>query len=202
MAKFKEHVIRWFERTAKRIFAIAITFSALVSTVAVVFVTLNVVTVADSYGQEKMLITTSTDPTELMNLSGITAEEYDKYYYTAYSGNLASLNIQRAFPVEVIADGNIYTGNMITGTVQNALDQLGVVLGEQDYTVPSLNSQVTEGTSINVHRVIYNDKVIEEVINYGTDYQYTSLLHRKKNSTYTMSEGRSGLKEITFRERT
>ena len=34
-----------------------------------------------------------------MNLSGIQSEEGDQVYYTAYSGNLAALNIERAFSV-------------------------------------------------------------------------------------------------------
>ncbi len=44
-----------------------------------------------------------------MNLSGIQSEEGDQVYYTAYSGNLAALNIERAFSVSITADGQDLT---------------------------------------------------------------------------------------------
>lgn len=201
MTKLKEHAIRWFEHLPKRLWASLIAISALGGTLMALYFALNIIFVTDSYGNRKMLVTPTTDPVELMNLSGIVADEHDNYYYTAYNGNVANLNIQRAFPVTVQADGKTNVIYMTSGTVEDAVAQTTVVLGEHDYTEPSLNTEVADGTQIVVHRVEYRDTVTQSEIPFETDYHYTSLLHRYRNRTYVMQEGVNGIEETTYRER-
>ncbi|MEG2053536.1 MAG: ubiquitin-like domain-containing protein [Oscillospiraceae bacterium] len=201
MAKFKEHLIRWFENIPKRIWACMLAYAIFAGTIAMLYTSLNTVFVTDSRGREKTIVTYKDDPQELMTISGIVAKQYDEYFLTQYDNNVVNLNIERAFPVNVKADGTPITSYMTSGTVSDALEKANVVLGEHDYTEPSLNKNVQSGETIIVHRVVYNDTVTQEEIPFSIDYKYSSLLHRYKRRTYTLNDGSNGLNELTFRQR-
>ena len=201
MTKLIEHLRRRIERIPARVGAVAICMVSLCCTLFGLFLTLNIVLVTDSDGNRQMLFTTAENPQQLMEVSGIVAGEYDDIFYTEYNGNLASLNIQRAFEVTVEADGQASTAYLTEGTVEQALEQIGMVLGEHDYTEPSLNTSLNEGDTVTVHRVEYRDTVVQTEIEPQTVYQETSLLYRKRNATYLLQEGTPGLRETTSRER-
>ncbi len=127
----------------------------LVATLGVTAANLRLTYVTDSNGARQVILTSATDPAQVMNLSGIQSEEGDQVYYTAYSGNLAALNIERAFSVSITADGRSYPVKMVFGTVADALKRAGITLEGDDYTEPALDHLVTAGTTIVVHRVDY-----------------------------------------------
>ena len=201
MTKFTEHLRRRWIAIPARLWACLLTLCCLSLTLCALVISINVVYVSDSDGNRRMLVTAVTDPQELMEMSGIVAQEQDDVYYTAYNGNLASLNIQKAFPVYIQADGALHSVNMCTGTVEQALSEAGVNLNEHDYTEPSLHTPVEEGMEVQVHRVEYLDSYTEEVIPFETEYQYTSLYHRRKGTSVTLQEGKTGLDVITTRSR-
>ena len=105
MTKFTEHLRRRILAIPAKCYVILLTLCCLSLTLFALFSTLNIVYVSDSHGASRMLITRVEDPEELMDLSGIVAEEEDSVYFTAFNGNLASLSIQRAVPITVHADG-------------------------------------------------------------------------------------------------
>ena len=80
----------------------------LVATLGVTAANLRLTYVTDSNGAKQVILTSATDPAKVMSLSGIQSEEGDQVYYTAFSGNLATLNIERAFSVNIQADGQEY----------------------------------------------------------------------------------------------
>ncbi|MBQ5754593.1 MAG: G5 domain-containing protein [Oscillospiraceae bacterium] len=162
---------------------------------------LHTVRVTDSWGQSNTLVTWQKDPAALMALTGFELLEGDRYYFADNGNSTLSLNIQRAFPVQVKADGMTLEARLCSGTVEEVLAQCGVALGEHDYTQPSLNTQVDEDTAITVHRVEYRDTITTEPIPYETEYVYSSLFHRFKSRTMTMQEGEDGIREFTHRER-
>ena len=81
---------------------------SLVFTLAVTAANLRLTYVTDSDGARQLVVSSETDPARVLSLSGIEAEEGDHVYYTAFSGNLATLNIERAFTVNIQADGQEY----------------------------------------------------------------------------------------------
>ena len=174
----------------------------LVFTLAVTAANLRLTYVTDSHGARQVVLTSSeSDPAHVMSLSGIQAEEGDKVYYTAYSGSLASLNIERAFSVTIEADGQEYPVRMVVGTVADALERAGITLSGDDYTEPALSAMVTVGSKIEVHRVEYQDKVETQAVPYDTEYVYTSLYFRNTGRTTTMQHGAEGQQTVTTRER-
>ena len=201
MTKFTEHLRRRILAIPAKCYVILLTLCCLSLTLFALFSTLNIVYVSDSHGASRMLITRVEDPEELMDLSGIVAEEEDSVYFTAFNGNLASLSIQRAVPITVHADGEEHVTKLAGGTVAEALAACGIELGEHDYTEPSLHTVVSEDEAITVHRVEYQDTVTYESIPYETEYVYTSLFYRNKSRTMTVQQGREGTNEITHRLR-
>ena len=201
MTKFTEHLRRRVLAIPAKFYVSLLTLCCLSLTLFALFSTLNIVYVSDSHGASRMLLTRVEDPEELMQLSGIVAEEEDSVYFTAFNGNLASLSIQRAVPITVYADGVEHVAKLAGGTVAEALDACGVTLGEHDYTEPSLHAAASEEEPITVHRVEYQDTMTYESIPFETEYVYTSLYFRNTRRTTVVQEGREGTNEITHRQR-
>ncbi len=199
--KLKEHFIRRIENTPKRVYATMLSFTFLAITVMAIFLSLNIIVVTDSIGGRKMVVTKEQDPVEIMQLSGIVANANDDYYYTSYSSNIANLNIQRAFEVDIKVDNQTQAVYMTNGTVQDALEKQGVILNEHDYATPSLNTPINENDVINVHRVSYQDNVVQVDVPIEIEYKYTSLLHRWKSRSYVIDNGTAGVNELTYRQR-
>lgn len=197
MTKFTEHLRRRVLAIPAKFYVTLLTLCCLSLTLFALFSTLNIVYVSDSHGASRMLLTRVEDPEELMDLSGIVAEEEDSVYFTAFNGNLASLSIQRAVPITVYADGTEHVTKLAGGTVAEALEACGVTLGEHDYTEPSLHTAASQDEPITVHRVEYQDTVTYESIPYETEYVYTSLYYRNKKRTTVMQQGKEGTNEIT-----
>ena len=173
----------------------------LVATLGVTAANLRLTYVTDSNGAKQVILTSATDPAKVMSLSGIQSEEGDQVYYTAFSGNLATLNIERAFSVNIQADGQTYPVKMVYGTVADALQCAGITLEGDDYTEPALDRLVTAGTPIVVHRVDYQDRVETQAIPYDTEYVYTSLYFRNTGRTTTVQHGAEGQQTVTTRDR-
>ena len=88
-----------------KVWACLITVGCLALTLVGLHQALHLVRITDSEGASEVVMTHLDDPQQLMQLSGIVAEEGDDVHYTAYKGNQASLSIQRALDLTVTADG-------------------------------------------------------------------------------------------------
>ena len=200
--KFKKAITDCSRAVSHRVLAFCVMAACLVFTLAVTAANLRLTYVTDSHGARQVVLTSAeSDTARVMNLSGIEAEVGDNVYYTAFSGNLASLNIERAFAVSIQADGQEYSVRMAVGTVADALERAGITLDADDYTEPALNDLVTVGSKIVVHRVDYQDKVETQTIPYDTEYVYTSLYFRNTGRATTLQHGSEGQQAVTTRER-
>lgn len=188
--KFQKALSDRARAVTPRVLAFCVMAVSLVFTLAVTAANLRLTYVTDSDGARQLVVSSETDPARVMSLSGIEAEEGDHVYYTAFSGNLATLNIERAFTVNIQADGQEYPVKMAFGTVADALERAGITLEADDYTEPALDQLVTAGSEITVHRVDYQDKVETQTIPYDTQYVYTSLYFRNTGRATTCSMGR------------
>ena len=117
--KFQKALSDRARAVTPRVLAFCVMAVSLVFTLAVTAANLRLTYVTDSDGARQLVVSSETDPARVMSLSGIEAEEGDNVYYTAFSGNLASLNIERAFAVSIQADGQEYSVKMAVGTVRN-----------------------------------------------------------------------------------
>ena len=143
--KFQKALSDRARAVTPRVLAFCVMAVSLVFTLAVTAANLRLTYVTDSDGARQLVVSSETDPARVMSLSGIEAEEGDHVYYTAFSGNLATLNIERAFTVNIQADGREYPVKMAFGTVAEALERAGITLEADDYTEPALDQLVTAG---------------------------------------------------------
>ena len=199
--KFQKALSDRARAVTPRVLAFCVMAVSLVFTLAVTAANLRLTYVTDSDGARQLVVSSETDPARVMSLSGIEAEEGDHVYYTAFSGNLATLNIERAFTVNIQADGQEYPVKMAFGTVADALERAGITLEADDYTEPALDQLVTAGSEITVHRVDYQDKVETQTIPYDTQYIYTSLYFRNTGRATTLQHGAEGQQTVTTREK-
>ena len=201
--KFQKAITDRTRAAYHRVLAFCVMAACLVFTLAVTAANLRLTYVTDSNGARQMVLTSSeADTASVMNLSsGVEAGQTDPVYYTAFSGNLASLSIEKAFSVTIQADGEEYPVRMAVGTVADALNKAGITLDADDYTEPALDELVTIGSKIVVHRVDYQDKVETQAIPFDTEYVYTSLYFRNTGRTTTLQHGSEGQQTVTNRER-
>ena len=200
--KLKKAVTAAKQAVSPRVLAFCVMVVCLVATLGVTAANLRLTYVTDSNGARQVLLTDAdASPAQVMHLSGIRSEEGDGVYYTAFSGNLASLNIERAFSVSITADGQEYPVKLVFGTVADALERAGITLEGDDYTEPALDHVVTAGSKIVVHRVDYEERVETQAIPYDTQYVYTSLYFRNTGRTTTLQHGAAGQQTVTTRDR-
>ena len=177
--KFQKALSDRARAVTPRVLAFCVMAVSLVFTLAVTAANLRLTYVTDSDGARQLVVSSETDPARVMSLSGIEAEEGDHVYYTAFSGNLATLNIERAFTVNIQADGQEYPVKMAFGTVADALERAGITLEADDYTEPALDQLVTV----------------------GSEYVYTSLYFRNTGRATTLQHGAEGQQTVTTREK-
>lgn len=202
MTKLSEHLRRRAISAQGRLWAFVLMLVCLSVTLMALYEALNVVVVSDTHGSRRMLITPIDDPDLLMLKADIMANDGDNVFFTSYNGNVASLSIERAYPISVNADNKEFTTNLCSGTVEQVIQECGISLGEYDYTEPSLYTPIEPGMEpIVVHRVQYNDTVVTEEIPYETQYELTSLFARNKSRTMLLAKGKPGVRETTSRER-
>ncbi len=199
--KYKELFRRCIRQIPNRVYAVGLLVSCLLVTQIWLHDNMHIVCVTDSDGACAMVTAGTTDPDQLMQMANLNAEQWDRVSYVNYAENRSNLNIQRAFPVQVEADGETQEVMMIEGTVQDALEQAGITLEEQDYTVPSLYAPVEKDSVIQVNRVTYVDTVEYETVPYETVYTYTSEFYKNRHKTLLRQAGQQGKLKITNRER-
>ncbi|MDD6186624.1 MAG: G5 domain-containing protein [Oscillospiraceae bacterium] len=160
-------------------------------------------TVAKITDGEKSAVILSTTQNEqsLMSMAGFEVKDTDTLLSTSFSNNYIDITIRGGIDVTVTADGVQTAVKLKNGTVQSALKEAGVELGEYDYTEPSLHTVLKPGDGVVVHRVEYVVNSYEETIPHGTTYKQSSLLFKRTKKSYTLSEGSNGKKTLTYTER-
>ncbi len=128
-----------------------------------------------------------------LNLANIKTIPQDDVHLTQNENGFATFDIERAFEVEITADGT--TQNFLTTqkSVQTLLSENGYELGEHDYTEPSLYTVVSDETAaIDIFRVEYVQYEVDEVIPYETEMQYTSLFYLFRDTVLEIQQGQDG----------
>lgn len=105
--------------------------------------------------------------------------------------------VKTAFNVKLTADGETKKFAVIEGTVNDLLRLAGVTLGVDDYTEPSINTQLKKNMSVLVCRVEYKEITKNEVIAYSTKEVEDKDLTIGK--TKTVKEGKNGSKTVDYK---
>ena len=181
-----------------RLFAAAALAVMTAAMVAVVTVNTHAVTVVDG-DTSKVVLTLNEDPYYVLKTAGVTLGK-DDVVQTAENGQrTASIEITRAFNVQINADGGSTLVAMTGGTVADALEKAQITVGEHDTLNADPAAPATEGMNLTIERVQYREHTKTEAIAYTTSIRYTNVL--PKGKTQIKQAGQNGVKTLTYRDR-
>ena len=182
----------------KRLFSVAVLSLIFAISVTLVTFSSSVVTITD--GDKTYSVRTSRDDVSyLLEKAGITVSADDEIIYSGISGGKGTMQINRAFYVQILTSDNIITVKMTGGTVLDALTKAGIDYSTDDAVNMDVNSAVSDGTQITYDSVDYQYVTENIVIEYDTTTEYSATLD--KGETQTVSEGVDGIKELTYRQK-
>ena len=155
---------------------------AMLSTVSAVAITglaarTQAFTVLD--GTDRYVVSTlSGDPAQAVQIAGVAMGEYDAI---VRAGKYNELTIDRAFVVNVTVDGITKKLHMTGGTVEDALQKLGVDTAGYRLVDLQMTDNVGDGLDICLESVLsYNERTETETIPFKTQVEYTTDLPKGK----------------------
>lgn len=171
---------------------------AAVSAVMVASVSLNLhaVTVVDG-DNRRIVLTLGADTDSILETAEVELEEGDEVI-SQVSARSGAIAINRAFDVQVTADGYTSVVRMTGGTVADALQKVGVTLDENDISSVLVSEEVSEGLNICVSRVEYGQYTTTESVPYETTVEYTDSL--LQGITQIKQAGKTGVKTFTYQD--
>ncbi len=84
-------------------------------------------------------------------------------------------------------------------TVKDVIDTLQIELGEDDFTEPSFDAEISDGMVIEIFKVTFAERVETETVDYETEYTYSDSLY--KGRTKVLVKGEKGEKVVSYRDR-
>ncbi len=137
--------------------------------------------------------TYSTDPTAVLSEVGLELGEEDTY--TAQTGPVSSITVQRAQVVTVTADGKTVRVSCSGGTVAELLARMGLELGQQDVVSAELDAPVYDGMELYIARSTEKELVYTEALACEVSYCYDPSLPQGEEKV--LIEGVDGVLECT-----
>ncbi len=141
--------------------------------------------------------TRDTMVSEILADNGIELGLYDTInlddYHALESGD--TIIIRRGVGITVNMDGAIVATSTTADTVGEALMENGIFIGELDYTVPPVDSEIKEDEIITINRVTNNTEIREETVPFETVYKNDSNIYT--GETKVLTAGVEGKIRIT-----
>jgi len=158
------------------------------------------ITIDDNGEQTKKVIAAATVK-DALKKANVTVSKFDKVTPSLDSElkEGITIEIKRAYVVEVVADGQTKQINFVEGTVADALELANITLGENDEVSPALDTQLAVGGKVTVNRVVYETRVLTESIKYSTVTRRTATLYA--GQTGVEQAGVNGEKMVTYQDK-
>ncbi len=106
------------------------------------------------------------------------------------------IKITSAQYVTLKVDGNETKYALTSGTVADLLKTAGVTLGKDDYTEPSVDTELKKDLVVKVKRVEYKTEEKTETVKYSTVETKDNTL--EKGETKVLTKGENGKAEVTY----
>ncbi len=132
---------------------------------------------------------------EMLDESNIEVGVFDKLSAEGEIENDSVIVLRRGVGITVECDGEVTATSATHKIVAEALTENGYFLGENDYTIPSADSEISEGDKITVVRVSAQQQVRDEIIPHETVYKNDSTLYEGEQKT--QQKGVDGVIKIT-----
>lgn len=197
MRNLFEKVIALGKFARSRTFAVGLLSAVLAFTVYTVSMKTHAVYIRD--GEQVLLkFTMQQNPQDILEENGIATIAADVVDFSGFdSRRMGEIEIKRAFPVTVTADGETRTVMLPEGTVADAIAEAQVHLDEDDEVNLDKAKELRAGDNIQVSRVEYVTSVEEEAIAYDVSQEKTDSMIA--GSTKVLQKGREGVRQLTWR---
>ena len=137
---------------------------------------------------------------DAISLSGITVPKGTALSYS--ENDLLEdgmvIEIYNTYKVKIVADGKTSVKTVSGKTVEHAIKAAGFVLGENDYTTPSLETKLKNNMKIEIFRVELVERTATEDVAYGTDYEYTDSQYTDQRTL--VKAGVKGSKTVVYED--
>ena len=125
----------------------------------------------------KVVNTISGDPRDAVRTAGITLSADDEVVCTDDPADgFGVVQVNRAFPVLISADGKAHMLRTTGGTVSSILADAGIDLAPEDAVSPAADEVLQQGSDITVRRVMVRNEEVRETIPYDSTTVSTSAL--------------------------
>lgn len=109
------------------------------------------------------------------------------------------IRLQNAYNISVTADGISNSIKIGDGTVKDALDKLGIILGANDEVSPELDSTLYDNMTITVYRVEYVQRTAQETVKYSTQTVKSAEMY--EGETQITQKGVNGSKTVVYSDK-
>ena len=150
-------------------------------------------------GNEKTVVSLRKEADKILDEAGITLKEGDKYIVDESQPRETTIEVQRAFDVEVISGGESKVFKTTKCTVKDFLTSNNIVLSEQDILRCNLDDEVNVGMQIFIDRVEVKEFIEQQGIPFSVTSKETDTL--KKGKTKVEVPGQNGTKEIVYSQK-
>lgn len=180
-----------------RLFAAAVLAVLFAAAFLIISLNIKTVSIIDG-GAVRTLTTLHADTRDMLEQAGISVASYDVVENTK-NGNYHTINIKRAKTLNVTADGQTTTLNMVEGSVADALALAGISLDSDDLLNLDTAQPISHDMHIVLDRVEYETFEERNPIAYKVVKENTSSL--KKGVTRVEVEGQKGEQVTVYQNR-
>lgn len=156
------------------------------------------VIITDDMTQE-IVFTSEENPETILAVEEYALGVHDKYEFSGFSENKATIDILRAREVVVNADNTTKTTYVTEGNVGEALSAINITVDSDDLVNFSVHETVSDDMNITINRVVNQTVVKTEEIPFETDLFKTNTL--KNGVTKTLKEGKVGTTTYTVAQK-
>ncbi len=149
-------------------------------------------------GVTREIKTNETNTAEILRAENIVIGEFDTVTESFDENNSLHITIDRAFDVNVTVDGETRTLAVLGGTVGDLFDKARITLGEYDKVSHKLTDEVFSGMSIEITRVRYEERAVDTVMEFETEYVDNS--NRAIGCENVLTEGKNGLSRAVYND--
>ena len=136
---------------------------------------------------------------DILKQNNVDIGDHDVVRFDGFYDKIGVVEVDRAFPVSLTADGKTIEAMAVAKTVGDFIKENGVTVGEFDMVTPPASEIMTDDTDIVINRIDMETTVITEEIPYNTQYKYNSLL--RNGRARTLIAGVTGEKVLTYVDR-
>lgn len=169
---------------------------AVVCAAIIAYVTLNMNAITVLEGDSsRVVITLDENSRRALSNEGAAIQENEDVPVLASQDDS---EINPSCDVQITADGVSRIMSMSGGTVSDAIQKVGVIVGKFDKVNYDLTKEISDGMDIQVDRVAYEEYTQTQAIDYKTITKFTSTI--VKGKPVIQQDGKEGVKTLTYRK--